>query len=146
MPHRIITISPFSIPKLQLKRLPNGVSLAFRCRPHVLDPALPTVLFSHPLLTDSTYFAPQFCDPALGLGKTHNLIAVDTHGHGFTTGRATYTFWDTATDTWLLMVFLPAPRNDALRSAGSAGRFGQPPRIRRRALTLGPSARSLLTA
>jgi pimeloyl-ACP methyl ester carboxylesterase len=98
-----------SLPDLQHHTLPNGVTLGYRSVPSVPNPAFPTLLLLHPFITDSSFFSPQFTDPILGgeAGGKWNMIAVDIHGHGTTTGRDEFTFWDTATDIALLLVGPP---------------------------------------
>lgn len=108
-------IAPYTnLPKLKLEKLPNGTNIAYRCLPPIPNRTLPTLFLIHPLLTDSTFFAPQFSDPALGRGTIWNLIAVDVHGHGYTSGRSNFDYWDMAEDVGLLMVadsrmLIPAP-------------------------------------
>jgi pimeloyl-ACP methyl ester carboxylesterase len=91
------------LPAPQTLALSNGVTLGYRSAPAVPNPHLPTLVLLHPFLTDSSFFEPQFTDPLLA-GKEWNMIAVDIHGHGNTTGRENFNYWDTATDLGLLLV------------------------------------------
>lgn len=52
---------------------------------------------------DSRLYLSQFEDPAY---KKYNLIAIDEHGHGGTTGQTDFTFWDTAKDALDLLTAL----------------------------------------
>ncbi|KAN0117912.1 alpha/beta-hydrolase [Hyaloscypha variabilis] len=94
-----------SLPELQIFSLENNVKLAYRSLPTKPNPELPTIVFFHPLLTDSSFFHRQFIDPKLGgeAGRKWNLIAIDLHGHGDTTGRDTFTFSDTSRDSLALL-------------------------------------------
>ena len=98
-----------SLPELQIFSLENNVKLAYRSLPTKPNPELPTIVFFHPLLTDSSFFHRQFIDPKLGgeAGRKWNLIAIDLHGHGDTTGRDTFTFSDTSRDSLALLVRAP---------------------------------------
>lgn len=94
-----------SLPPLQKFSPENNVTLAYRSLPTIPNPELPTIVFFHPLLTDSSFFHRQFIDPKLGgeAGKKWNLIAIDLHGHGDTVGRETFTFSDTSRDSIVLL-------------------------------------------
>lgn len=95
-----------SNPELQKFFPVDNVTLAYRALPAVPVTSLPTILMIHPYLTDSSFFNRQFNDPQLGgqAGSKWNLIAIDFHGHGETSGRMGYTFKETAEDTTALLV------------------------------------------
>jgi pimeloyl-ACP methyl ester carboxylesterase len=99
-----------SLPAIQKFSLENKVTLAYRSLPTKPNPDLSTIVFFHPLLTDSSFFYRQFIDPKLGgeAGKRWNLIAIDLHGHGDTMGRETFTFSDTSRDSITLLVRSPS--------------------------------------
>ncbi|KAI5855733.1 Alpha/Beta hydrolase protein [Tricharina praecox] len=97
------------LPVLQLLSLTNGVQLGYRSAPAVPKSDLPTLVLLHPFITDSSFFEPQFTDPQLADQKW-NMIAVDIHGHGNTTGRDEFTYWDTATDVGLLLDHFDIPK------------------------------------
>ncbi|CAF2524207.1 unnamed protein product [Rotaria sp. Silwood2] len=83
--------------------LNNGVTVAYRLS-HPIDTSLPTIVMFHAFLMDSRFFARQFEDTRY---STYNLIAIDEHGHGGTTGRGEdFTFWDTASDSLQLLTKL----------------------------------------
>lgn len=80
--------------------LDNGVTLAYRLS-HAIDKSLQTIVMFHSFLMDSRLYEGQFEDIRYA---AYNLIAIDEHGHGGTTGRGTdFTFWDTATDSLKLL-------------------------------------------
>jgi hypothetical protein len=99
-----------SLPELQKFSPESNVTLAYRSLPTKPNPELPTIVFFHPLLTDSSFFHRQFIDPKLGgeAGHRWNLIAVDLHGHGDTMGREEFTFSDTSRDAIALLVRVPS--------------------------------------
>ena len=83
--------------------LDNGVTLTYRLS-HPIDKSLPTIVMFHAFLMDSRFFDRQFKDVRY---SAYNLISIDAHGHGETTGRGeNFTFWDTASDSLLLLTKL----------------------------------------
>jgi len=83
--------------------LDNGVTLAYRLS-HPIDKSLPTIVMFHAFLMDSRFYDRQFKDVRY---SAYNLIAIDAHGHGETTGRGEdFTFWDTASDSLQLLTKL----------------------------------------
>jgi pimeloyl-ACP methyl ester carboxylesterase len=94
------------VPAAQTFSPATSVQFGYRALPSTPDPSLPTLLLIHPFITDGSFFAPQFEDPELGgqAGKKWNMIAIDIHGHGDSTGRQEFTYWDTASDAALLLV------------------------------------------
>ena len=83
--------------------LDNGVNLAYRIS-HPIDKSLPTIVMFHAFLMDSRFFDRQFKDVRY---SPYNLISIDAHGHGETTGRGEdFTFWDTASDSLRLLTKL----------------------------------------
>ena len=63
--------------------LDNGVTLAYRLsRP--IDQSRPTIVMFHAFLMDSCQYDHQFKDDRY---SAYNLISIDAHGHGGTTGR-----------------------------------------------------------
>ena len=87
--------------------LDNGVTLAYRLS-HPIDQSLPTIVMLHSFLMDSRLYGKQFEDTRYA---GYNLIAIDEHGQGGTTGRGTdFTFWDTATDSLELLTKLGIER------------------------------------
>ncbi|KAI5819650.1 Alpha/Beta hydrolase protein [Pyronema omphalodes] len=93
------------VPEAQTFSPAPGVQLGYRALPSPPNPSLPTLLMIHPFITDGSFYAPQFEDPQLGgqAGKKWNMIAIDIHGHGDSTGRKEFNYWDTAFDTALLL-------------------------------------------
>lgn len=81
--------------KTETSTLPSGVTLGYR-QARKLNHDLPTIVLFHSFLMDSALYNPQFDDVAY---KNYNLIAIDEHGHGKTSGRSSFTFWDTASDS-----------------------------------------------
>jgi pimeloyl-ACP methyl ester carboxylesterase len=80
--------------------LDNGIILAYRLS-HTIDKSLPTIVMFHSFLMDSRLYDAQFQDVRYA---AYNLIAIDEHGHGETTGRGTdFNFWDTASDSLKLL-------------------------------------------
>ncbi len=80
--------------------LDNGITLAYRLS-HTIDKSIPTIVMFHAFLMDSRLYDKQFEDVRYA---AYNLIAIDEHGHGGTTGRGTdFTFWDTASDSLKLL-------------------------------------------
>jgi len=87
--------------------LGNGVTLAYRLS-HPLDKSLTTIVMFHSFLMDSRLYDVQFQDVRYA---PYNLIAIDEHGHGGTTGRGRdFTFWDTASDSLKLLTKLSIDR------------------------------------
>lgn len=84
----------------------SNLQLAYRvAKP--LDKSKHTIVMFHSFLMDSQLYAPQFADARY---DAYNLIAIDEHGHGGTTGRSTFTFWDTAIDSLKLLSALEITR------------------------------------
>jgi pimeloyl-ACP methyl ester carboxylesterase len=91
--------------------LDNGVTLAYRLS-HTIDKSITTIVMFHSFLMDSRLYDRQFQDVRYA---AYNLIAIDEHGHGGTTGRGTdFTFWDTASDSLKLLTKLGIDRFYAL--------------------------------
>jgi pimeloyl-ACP methyl ester carboxylesterase len=87
--------------------LDNGITLAYRLSDPI-DTSLPTIVMFHSFLMDSRLYEQQFNDTRY---SAYNLIAIDEHGHGGTTGRGTdFTFWDTASDSLQLLTKLGLDR------------------------------------
>jgi pimeloyl-ACP methyl ester carboxylesterase len=87
--------------------LDNGVTLAYRLS-HTIDKSISTIVMFHAFLMDSRLYDKQFDDVRY---VAYNLIAIDEHGHGGTTGRGTdFTFWDTASDSLKLLTKLGIDR------------------------------------
>jgi pimeloyl-ACP methyl ester carboxylesterase len=87
--------------------LNNGVTLAYRLS-HPIDKTLITIVMFHSFLMDSRLYEEQFENVRYA---AYNLIAIDEHGHGGTTGRETdFTFWDTASDSLELLTKLGIDR------------------------------------
>lgn len=87
--------------------LDNGITLAYRLS-HTIDKSIPTIVMFHAFLMDSRLYDKQFEDVRYA---AYNLIAIDEHGHGGTTGRGTdFTFWDTASDSLKLLTKLGIDR------------------------------------
>jgi pimeloyl-ACP methyl ester carboxylesterase len=87
--------------------LDNGVTLAYRLS-HPIDKSQPTIVMFHGFLMDSRFFTKQFKDSRYA---AYNLIAIDAHGHGETTGRGKdFTFWDNASDALQLLTKLGIDR------------------------------------
>ncbi|CAF1430998.1 unnamed protein product [Adineta steineri] len=83
--------------------LDNDVNLAYRLS-HPIDKSLPTIVMHHAFLMNSRFYDRQFKDSRYA---AYNLISIDAHGHGETTGRGKdFTFWDTASDTLQLLTKL----------------------------------------
>jgi pimeloyl-ACP methyl ester carboxylesterase len=93
-------MSPKELIKMSLD---NGVTLAYRLS-HSIDKSLPTIVMHHAFLMDSRFFDRQLKDVRY---SSYNLISIDAHGHGETTGRGKdFTLWDTALDTLQLLTKL----------------------------------------
>ncbi|CAF3633558.1 unnamed protein product [Rotaria socialis] len=89
--------------KLLHMSLDNGVTLAYRLS-HPIDKSLPTLVMFHAFLMDSRFYDRQFKDFRY---SAYNLIAIDAHGHGETTGREDdFTFCNTASDSLQLLTKL----------------------------------------
>ena len=87
--------------------LDNGVTMAYRIS-HIIDKSLVTIVMFHSFLMDSRLYDVQFQDVRYA---AYNLIAIDEHGHGGTTGRGNdFTFWHTASDTSKLLTKLGVER------------------------------------
>lgn len=84
----------------------NGISMLYRT-PRKYDVQKVTIVMFHSFLMDSCLFNPQFEDPVY---EEYNLIAIDEHGHGGTTGRECFTFWSTAEDSLELLTDLGVSR------------------------------------
>jgi pimeloyl-ACP methyl ester carboxylesterase len=83
--------------------LDNGVTLAYRLS-HPIDKSLPTIVMHHAFLMDSRFYDRQLKDVRY---SAYNLISIDAHGHGGTTGRGEdFTFSDTASDSFQLLTKL----------------------------------------
>jgi pimeloyl-ACP methyl ester carboxylesterase len=106
--HSYNTMSHTELLKMSLD---NGVTLGYRLsRP--IDKSRPTIIMFHSFLMDSRFFSKQFKDTRYA---DFNLIAVEAHGHGETTGRgASFTFWDNASDSLQLLTKLGVDRFYAL--------------------------------
>jgi pimeloyl-ACP methyl ester carboxylesterase len=93
--------------KLLKTSLDNGITLAYRLS-HPIDKSLPTIVMLHTFLMDSRLYGEQFKDTRYA---GYNLIAIDAHGHGGTTGRGEdFTFWDNASDSLQLLTKLGIDR------------------------------------
>lgn len=122
-----------SLPDTQLAQLPpidgntSPISISYRALPATPNPQLPTILFFHPFITDTSFFEPQFNDPALynEAGKKWNIIAIDIHGHGGTVGREQqaygFQFWDTAKDTIALLQLFDITKNVHIMGTSQGG-------------------------
>lgn len=87
--------------------LDNGITLAYRSS-HTIDKSIATIVMFHSFLMDSRLYERQFEDVRYAV---YNLIAIDEHGHGGTTGRdEDFTFWDTASDALKLLTKLDIER------------------------------------
>jgi pimeloyl-ACP methyl ester carboxylesterase len=87
--------------------LDNGITVAYRLS-HTIDKSLPTIVMLHTFLMDSHLYERQFEDVRYA---PYNLIAIDAHGHGGTTGREEdFTFWDNASDSLKLLTKLGIDR------------------------------------
>lgn len=77
--------------------LPNGISLSYRSHPDERpSPSRPTlVLLPSFLQRAEIQFTPQLRDPRFA---GFNLVAVDVHGQGDTTGRESWGYADNAKD------------------------------------------------
>jgi pimeloyl-ACP methyl ester carboxylesterase len=93
--------------KLLKTSLDNDITLAYRLS-HPIDKSLPTIVMLHTFLMDSRLYGEQFKDTRYA---GYNLIAIDAHGHGGTTGRGEdFTFWVNASDSLQLLTKLGIDR------------------------------------
>lgn len=89
--------------ELNKMSLDNGVTLAYRLS-HPIDNSLTTIVMHHPFLMNSRFYDHQLKDSRF---SAYNLISVEAHGHGETTGRGKdFNLWDTASDTLQLLTKL----------------------------------------
>ncbi|MEA2488166.1 MAG: 3-oxoadipate enol-lactonase [Actinomycetota bacterium] len=77
----------------------------------------PPIFFSHGLLMDRSMFEPQIAE----LSRQFRCITWDERGHGDSTQRGSWTFWDSARDLLALMDHLEIPR--AVLAGMSQGGF-----------------------
>ncbi|CAF1438760.1 unnamed protein product [Adineta ricciae] len=97
--------------------LDNGVNIAYRLS-HPIDKSLETIVMHHAFLMSSRFYDQQFKDSRYA---NYNLISIDAHGHGETTGRGDkFTFWDTASDSLQLLTKLGVDRFYAMGTTQGA--------------------------
>lgn len=80
--------------------LSNGSTIGYLINGE-LDLTKSTILVLHAFLSDKHAWTDFFQSP---LAQLVNLVAVDLHGHGETSGRKEWTYWDNAEDIIGLMV------------------------------------------
>ncbi|OCF45249.1 hypothetical protein I317_00771 [Kwoniella heveanensis CBS 569] len=79
------------IPRVQLPDKPFDLAYRLSTPAHrdyaeAIEPSFPTILFVHPLWTDSFFFYPQYDDPLFN--ENYNLLAFDMPAHGSSVVRS----------------------------------------------------------